>query len=307
MIKFLDKFLPSTCVVLATFFMGTALYLHADTTLENTNTNPTSEETLNKETQEKTKILLVPGHDYEYSGATFKNIKESDLTVKTATFLKDFLEKDSSVEVYITREDLQEDICLLKNKNDYIEIFQKYFKENKENVLAYRDFHRNETEKFDKQNNIEPINNIEHNIAPEEVIYRLYAINKWVEENKIDLVIHLHFNDYPQRPVEGGKFQGFSIFMPDNILKNSKNSQVLAEEIGQSLNKFLTYSNNPPEKLGIVPSNELIAVGANNTISAASVLIEYGYIYEEKFQDDNVLKKVAEQTYLGIKNYLTKN
>ena len=50
------------------------------------------------------------------------------------------------------------------------------------------------------------------NIAPDEMGVRLYGINKWANENDIDIVIHVHFNDYPGRPRTGsGKYSGFSI------------------------------------------------------------------------------------------------
>jgi N-acetylmuramoyl-L-alanine amidase len=304
MIKIVDKFLPVTSLAVIALFMATFLYLHADTTLQNTNTKPEQEKVSDQVSAKKIKILIVPGHDTQYFGATFKEVKEAEQTLKIANYLKMFLEKDSAFEIYTTRENPPGNLCLFENKNDYTETFQKYFNENREAVLKYRDVHKEETDKFDNQN-IESTNTIEHNDAPEEVSYRLYAINKWVEENNIDIVIHLHFDDYPDRPsASDGKFRGFSIFTADESLKNEKTSNILAKEIGRSLKKFFEYSDNPVESLGIIPSHDLIAVGANNTISAASVLIEYGYIYEQKFQDEETLKKAAEQTYTGIKNYL---
>jgi len=328
MIKILDKFVPSICVSLATIFIGAAIYLHAETTLQNTNinkedskislvqnvtreniierfraysTNSTTIERMKLEGQRsgKIKILIVPGHDFEYSGAFVKNIKESDLTLKTANYLKEFLEKSGVFEVYITREEKLSD-----KENDYTESFQKYFNENRESILRYKDLYKKETEKKESQNQIEPINHIEHNDAPLEMAYRLYAINKWIEDNNVDIVIHIHFNDYPGRKNTWGKFNGFSLYVPDVNLRNGEISQEFSEFIGKSLSQKFKYSNNPVEKDGIILGDDLIAVGANNTISAISVLIEYGYIYEKHLQNEDVLRLFAKQTYEGIMNYL---
>lgn len=328
MIKILDKFVPSICVSLAMVFIGAAIYLHAETTLQNTNINQgdskisldqnvtrqniierfvaystnstTTIERLRLEGQRsgKIKILIVPGHDFEYSGAFLKNIKESDLTLKTAKYLKESLEKSEVFEVFITREDK-----ISKKDNDYTETFQKYFNENRESILKYEDLYKKETEKKESQNQIEPINHIEHNDAPPEMAYRLYAINKWIEDNNIDIVIHIHFNDYPGRKNSWGKYKGFSLYVPDMNLRNGKVSQEFSDFIGEALSEKFNYSNNPVEKEGIIYGDDLIAVGANNTISAISVLIEYGYIYEKQLQNEDVLKSLAEQTHKGIMNY----
>lgn len=328
MIKILDKFVPTICVSLAIIFLGAAIYLHAETTLQNTNTNPgdlkislaqnvtrenllsrfqaysnnsiTTIEKLKSEGQRsgKIRILIVPGHDFEYSGAFVKNIKESTLTLKTGQYLKEFLEKAGPFEVFITRENKISD-----NNNDYTEAFQKYFNENRESVLKYRDLYKRETEKIESQKQIEPVTNVEHNDAPAEMAYRLYAVNKWVEDNNIDIVIHIHFNDYSGRKNVWGKYKGFSLYVPDINLRNGKVSQDFSDFIGKSLSEKFKYSNNPVEKQGIMSGDELIATGANNTISAISVLIEYGYIYEKQFQNENVLRSLAEQTSKGVINY----
>lgn len=320
--------MPSICVSLAIIFLGTTIYLHAETALQNTNINPedlkislaknvsrenllsrfqaysnnstTTIEKLKSEGQRsgKIRILIVPGHDFEYPGAFIKNTKESNLTLKTGQYLKDFLEKAGPFEIFITRENK-----ISEKDNDYNEVFQKYFNENKESVFEYRDLYKKETEKIESQKQIEPVNLVEHNDAPTEMAYRLYAINKWVEDNNIDIVIHIHFNDYPRGENVWGKYRGFSLYVPDINLRNGKVSQDFSNFIGSSLSEKFKYSNNPAEKQGIMSGDELIATGANNTISAISVLIEYGYIHEKQFQDENVLRLLAEQTSKGVVNY----
>jgi N-acetylmuramoyl-L-alanine amidase len=300
MIKILDKFVPTICVFLALLFLSTALYLKADTTFQNTNTKPEQEEI-----KAKHKILIVAGHDFEHSGAFTDEIKESELTLRTASYLRDFLEKDPAFEVYMTREKLDGNLST-ENKNDYTQAFQKYFSENREAVLEYRDSRKREIEQKNNQDQVQLIDQVEHNNAPEEMSYRLYAINKWIEDNKVDIVIHLHFNDYPARKKAKGKYEGFSIYVSDQSLRNAESSQRLAKSVGDSLDDIFKYSNLPIESDGIISTYSLIATGANDTIQAAAILIEYGYIYEDKFQDEEVLKKAAEQTYLGIKNYFVK-
>jgi len=31
----------------------------------------------------------------------------------------------------------------------------------------------------------------------EDIALRLYGFNKWADENKVDAMVHIHFNDYP--------------------------------------------------------------------------------------------------------------
>ena len=265
-----------------------------------------------------TKILVVPGHDNEYPGAIVgygkadgSAIREADINLKIGAYLKSFLEKDLAFEVYTTRDAdfIKTDTENNQDKNGYTDYFQKYLDENILDVLNFRQEYKKQTEKTLKNKNSRKSSDpkIEHNPAPGEMACRLYAINKFIEDNQIDIVIHIHLNDYPGRTGISGEYKGFSIYVPDNTLRNGKKSQALSKYIAKTLDDNFKYSNNPVEKKKIILGHELIANGSNNTIAAASVLIEYGYIYEQKFQDEETLKMAAEQTYAGIKNYLTKN
>lgn len=256
----------------------------------------------------KIKILIVPGHDNEYPGAEVGSLREADINLKISAYLKSFLEQENAFEIYTTRESefIKSDTENNQDKNGYTDYFQKYLDENISEVLNFRQSYKEEATKNFKNILSSSSKKIEHNPAPGEMSYRLYAINKFVEDNQIDIVIHIHLNDYPGRIGLSGKYKGFSIYVPDNTLRNGKESQILAKYISKTIDDNFRYSNNPVEKKKIILGHELIANGANNTVSAASVLIEYGYIYEQKFQDEETLKAAAEQTYLGIKNYLTK-
>ena len=127
-------------------------------------------------------------------------------------------------------------------------------------------------------------------------------------ENNIDIVLHIHFNDYPGRKYDlPGKYSGFSIYIPEAQLPNYRISQGIAESIRKELEKIQSASNFPKEKETVVEDQQLIAVGSNASRDGASVLVEYGYIYEDKIYDkktrEQILVDMAYQTYLGVKNY----
>ena len=127
-------------------------------------------------------------------------------------------------------------------------------------------------------------------------------------QNKIDAVIHVHFNDYP-RPNKWtiGEYKGFSIYMPDGQMPNSKGSILLADNIFKQLSKKYTTSTYEKELGGLISDQKLIALGSNDTLNqnVRSVLIEYGYIY--RFRNSSMrhgaYKIMADLTVKGIKNY----
>ena len=53
-------------------------------------------------------------------------------------------------------------------------------------------------------------------------------------------------------------------------------------------------------------SQELIAVGANNTLSVPSVLIEYSYIYEDFLQSENEKDSAMKNMVLATKTAIEK-
>lgn len=335
MLKFFDKFIPTLFTVFSILIFSLAFHLYNNSLQAETENSIFNENTtkkllfssnLNKENLQERyknyisenevliqemnknfemkaersgplKVLIVPGHDHEFSGAEFNSVKEADLNLKVAQSLYEFLSNDSGFEPHITR-----------NENGYTEEFQKYLDENIEEVLIYRRVYGFETEGQKKSGEYEPNQTFYHNTAPLEMIYRLYAFNKWVSDNDIDIVLHIHFNDYPGRGRFGGKYEGFSIFVNDENSRNGKISKELAEKTKETLSRFFAQSSNPAEKDIIIESPDLIAVGANNTIDAISVLFEYGYVYENQFLisplNQNVFKELAYQTYLGLRDFL---
>ena len=130
-----------------------------------------------------------------------------------------------------------------------------------------------------------PINvQVEHNSVANNTSLRLYAINKWANENDVEIVFHIHFNDYPGRNLDQpGKYSGFSIYIPEYQLPNHITSSGLAKSLKNQLEKYFAKSDLPIESSILIEDQELIAVGSNASRDGISVLTEYGYIYEPQF------------------------
>ena len=243
------------------------------------------------------KVLIVPGHDDGSWGTEFLGVKEADMNVKLALMLYDRLKQDKNFEVFITRD-----------WNGYKKEFADYFQNNEEVILQ---FIKNSKEKFDdkiRNGEVEEFENVYHNDASDDMVLKLYGINKWADENNIGAVIHIHFNDYPRTKThQRGKYKGFAVYIPEESLKNSKASSPLGFFVFNSLFKNYYISDYKKESGGVVPDQSLIALGANNTLNTRSVLIEYGYIYERIFSTyykrEEQMKRMAKQTYEGIKKY----
>jgi hypothetical protein len=92
---------------------------------------------------------------------------------------------------------------------------------------------------------------------------------------------------------------------------NSAATKAIADAVFKRLSLYNPIDNLPVESSGVIDDSELIAVGANNTADAASMLIEYDYLYEPQFVNPQVrslaLKDLAYQTYLGLQDFFTKN
>ena len=245
------------------------------------------------------KILLVPGHDNEIWGAQYGNTKEADMTLSLATQIYNLLKKDKRFEVQITRD-----------KKGYIKEFAEYFVQEEMEISVFKEKAKQLTLEKIINGSFLQKENVVHNTVTKSVSNILYGINKWANENAMDAVIHIHFNDYPRSTKwKIGKHQGFSIYLPDNQLVNWKGSGQLAANIFTQLKKKYNTSTYDKELGGLIPDQKLIALGSNGTLleDVRSVLIEYGYIYEKKFRTSSVrlqsYKDMAALTVVGIKNY----
>ena len=245
------------------------------------------------------KILLVPGHDNEVWGAQYGNMKEADMNLAVATQIYNLLKKDKRFEVYITRD-----------SEGYAKEFADYFLSQKDLILAFKKNAKQQTQNKIIDGSFIQKENVVHNAVSENVSIILYGINKWANENKMDAVIHVHFNDYP-RPNKWmiGKYKGFVIYIPDGQMENWRESGQLAADIFTQLRKKYLTSTYEKELGGLIPDQKLIALGSNGTLveSVRSILIEYGYIYDKKFRTSAArttsYKNMAQLTVVGIKNY----
>jgi N-acetylmuramoyl-L-alanine amidase len=246
----------------------------------------------------KVRILIVPGHEPMYGGAQYENVKEREMAVALAKELETFFKNNSHYEVILSRDN-----------NSWNTDLQKYFTDNSKDILEFFNSRKDEMVKLVNNGTVTKLkNSITHNTVKREVAMRLYGINKWVNDNKIDIAIHIHFNDYPRKNItEQGKYSGFAIYVPEKQYFNSVTTRVIADSVYKRLEKYNAISNMPKEGEGIIEEQDLIAIGAYNTTDAPSMLIEYGYIYQPEFIDPKIresnLKDLAFETYLGIQDF----
>ncbi len=248
--------------------------------------------------ERKVRVLIVPGHEPNFGGTEFGNLKEREMNVELAKYLGEFLKNNDHY-----------DVMLARDNADWSPTFTKYFKDNWESIVAFLRDNRNETlHLIEVGKVIKATDKIYHNKARSDVALRLYGINKWENENAIDIAIHIHFNDYPRKNVSSsGKYSGFTIYIPERQYANNPTTKAVADKVFLRLAKYNGVSNLPIEDDGVVEEQDLIAIGAYNTTNSASMLIEYGYIYEPQFASEDVrhrtLKDLAFQTYLGLQDF----
>jgi N-acetylmuramoyl-L-alanine amidase len=287
MTKHIDKIVPISAIALSFVFALSAYNL--------ANANPTNSLTnLNQNETKKPRILLVPGHDNEVHGAEFGDLKESELNLDLVNKINEKIQND--YEVVITRDG-----------EGYTDSFENYFTEENK-IKDFITHSKRITANLIESLSFEPNQKIKHNKADNDTIFKLYGINKWTNENGIDLAIHVHFNDYPRKNHRtAGKYKGFSIYIPEKQLPNHNESQKFAKIFTEDMKKHFSPSNLKIEEDTIIESQALIAIGANNTLKTPAALIEYSYIYEDFLQTENkreeVLDKMAEITKKAIDNY----
>ncbi len=253
---------------------------------------------LKNKVTKKVRILLVPGHEPSYGGAEYSSLFERDMVVDLSEDLRDFVGSNSRYEVFVARD-----------KKEWSPVFADYFKTNWDQIIAWTKGHQQEVERLERVGEFHPaVAPVAHNKAPKDVAYRLYGISKWSNENDIDIIVHIHFNDHPGHSKNSpGKYAGFAIYIPEGEYYNSSTTKTLAEAVYGRMKKYNPVSDFSGEKAGIIETQDLIAVGAYNSLNAPSMLIEYGYIYEPQFNDpalyDISIRDLAFQTYLGLQDF----
>ena len=246
---------------------------------------------------EPIKILLVPGHDNEMWGAQYGNIREADMNLVLATRIYNLIKEDKRFKIWITRDSM-----------GYTPEFADYFSLHRQDIVSFKKDSKKRLQDEINNGSFIKKTNVRHNLATEDTTIKLYGLNKWANENKIDAVIHIHFNDYPRKDKwTMGRYKGFTIYIPEKQMSNSKESTQLAKDIFSELLKKYTPSNYNKELEGLVPDQNLIALGSYDTLSknVRSILIEYGYIY--RFGNNIIRHKayvsMADLTFKGIENY----
>ena len=264
--------------------------------VESTTTSQLQREYANNKKENKAiNILIVPGHDNDYWGTEFNGVKEADINLYSAKDLSSKLASDSRLNVILARDEY-----------GYNPEIQNYLNKEKEQILKFVSEKKKTMRDLVSGKLISvKTDGVYHNTAQTPVIFRLYGINKWANENDIDIVIHLHMNDYPRKYTKkDGYYSGFSIYVPEQQFSNAKASKDLGSAIFDNLIINYKKSNLPKENAGLIEDQDLIAIGAFNTLDPASILIEYGYIYEKQFLGKDNREKTISEMNLQISNGL---
>jgi len=257
-----------------------------------------SQTTATSTATKKIRILIVPGHQPNLGGTVFGGVKERNVVVDIADSLAALLAKDSRYDVMIAR-----------TKTAWNPILQSYFDTHALDIQAFRQDQALQTVKGLANGSLKlESDQIYHTTASSQGALQLYGINKWANENNIDITLHLHVNDDDSHSARvAGSYDGFAVYVPDHQYANATASRGLGETIAARLNAYHATSTLPIEDAGVVEDQNLIATGSNNSAKNAALLIEYGYIYEPQFKIAAVrsvaVADYAYQTYLGLQDF----
>ncbi|MDI9325507.1 MAG: N-acetylmuramoyl-L-alanine amidase [Alphaproteobacteria bacterium] len=240
----------------------------------------------------KKNILIVPGHDNIDVGAQYLEITEAVLTCELAKAIIEQFNHDARFTVYITRD------C---STGEYTKAFKEYFEKESDAINAFIIEKRADTKRKLLTGNIVENIAVEHTKANTRTTKILYGINKWANEEKIDLILHLHYNSDPRYDNnEKGRHSGFSIYVPEKQLINSEKSYYIGKKIHSLFMSAFPTSSLKIERGGFIEAQSLIALGSNNSLTVPSVLIEYAYIYEPQARTKEDIIEKAIYTHLGI-------
>ena len=250
------------------------------------------------------KILIIPGHDNEFSGAKYRGVTEADMAVDLANKIADTLRTDPRLMVTVSR-----------TKDGYLPELQNYFDTHQSDVADFIHTKKQETASLIDSGKITNTDNhVPHSNAPDGAVYRLYATNKWINESGFNLVLHVHFNDYGSRPFEKpGQFSGYTVYVPDDSLPNAEPSFGIATKLANRLARVwkpgveANKANNMFPN-GIIKDYKLIAMGSYRTLDVPSILLESSFIYEPQVQPDLFQKTtdaIARSIGIGLHEYFT--
>jgi N-acetylmuramoyl-L-alanine amidase len=246
----------------------------------------------------KVKVLIVPGHEPGFGGTEFMGLKERDINVVIANRLAAQLKGDPRL-----------DIIVVRDETAWNPTLAAYFASQWDAIKAFVAGKKAQTAASPASAATSaPMLQATHAAAPDDVATRLYGITKWANENGVDMAIHVHLNDAGDHTDNApGNQSGFAVYVPDASFGNAPTSRPLGAAIASELNHYNATSSLAIENLGVTGDQELIALGAFDTASYASVLVEYAYIYESKITNPSVLpiveKEFANSTYRGIERF----
>ncbi|MEI6345831.1 MAG: N-acetylmuramoyl-L-alanine amidase [bacterium] len=246
---------------------------------------------------EKVRVLIVPGHEPGFGGAEYKDLKEREMNIELANKLQALFQADTHYEVSVAR-----------SGSDWLPSLKEFFVTKWDDIVVFQTAKRKEMKSLLVAGSATKVSSAPHSNALAAVATRLYGINKWANDHKIDIAIHVHFNEYPRtNATKPGIYNGFAIYVPEAQFSNAPAAKEVAQRVFRRLSSVARQSNYPYEADGVVEDQALIAVGANNSVDAASMLIEYGYIYEPQFATEAkrqpVFTDYAATTYAGVKDF----
>ncbi|MDB4991869.1 MAG: hypothetical protein JWL75_114 [Parcubacteria group bacterium] len=248
----------------------------------------------------KVRILIMPGHEPGFGGAEYQNTYEREITVEIADELANYLKNNPRFEVIVAR-----------SNTSWTQDLANYFQTNGSSIQSFVTDHKNAFAKLLGEGQITQraeSDQVVHAAALDDVAMRLYGINKWANENNIDLVLHIHLNDSPDHgPDTPSQASGFAVYIPDAQYGNAATSRPFGEAVAARLSTLVATSTLPIENKGVVEDQQLIALGAYNTLSVPSALVEYSYITEPQLVHPEIRQLVAKdyayETYLGIQDF----
>lgn len=249
------------------------------------------------ELPKKVRVLIVPGHQPDVGGTELNGVYERDVVVDIADALAALFARNSHYEVTVAR-----------TKTEWNPVLQEYFDTHTLEINTFLQSQKAQMESHLGDGSILPAaDQVYHNTAQSKAVLQLYGINKWASENAYDITLHLHINDYAGRRGLAKKYTGFAIYVPDRQYSNAEASIAIGEAIAGRLNAYHATSTLPKEDAGVVEDQKLIAIGSNNSADDASILIEYGYIFEPQFQNAAVrpvaINDYAYETYVGLQDF----
>jgi len=119
--------------------------------------------------------------------AEFGKVKERDMAVDLGNYLVGFFENNNHYNVAVTRD-----------KQNWNPTFANYFATNWDSIVAFVADQKSQMQSLMNVGAVKTVSGAYHSVASQDVALRLYGINKWANENNIDIEIHIHFNDYPR-------------------------------------------------------------------------------------------------------------